>query len=156
MGNRVMERPNLSGGTTPRHLVPKAVRRRRKRALRRAAGARPPAAATRPRAQQVAGQVVHRAKPVEPVKLLPPAKSPARPAPKPPHETSARAPRRRRLIEGLTPKRAPRPSPVGGKPQAPAAQTPPPVQEPEAGKGRSVDLDTLQDGAIEWGIKREA
>ncbi|HVH32136.1 MAG TPA: hypothetical protein VNA31_10840, partial [bacterium] len=34
MGHRVMETPNLHGKTAARHLVPRAVRRSRKRALR--------------------------------------------------------------------------------------------------------------------------
>ncbi|HEX4841713.1 MAG TPA: hypothetical protein VFV60_06060, partial [bacterium] len=37
MGHRVMETPNLHGKTAARHLVPRAVRRSRKRALRMAA-----------------------------------------------------------------------------------------------------------------------
>ena len=61
MGNRVMERPNLSGGTVARHHVPKAVRRSRKRALRKTAGALKPAELAEGLRQTLAPQVATQA-----------------------------------------------------------------------------------------------
>ncbi len=69
MGHRTMERPNLSGQTEPRRHVPRAVRLRRKRALRMASKARKPAKSTehiqRKRVLQRAAKVQKPAKPVE-------------------------------------------------------------------------------------------
>ena len=213
MGNRVMERPNLSGGTVARHHVPKAVRRSRKRAVRKTAGALKPAELAEELRQTPAPQVATKApkprklierpsrkpevqvvakapkpKPVTPVerpirkpvpqitvtsaKPVKPIEQPSEkpviqvaakapttvkplPSPKPAPEVAAKAPKRRNLFERLTQKRAPQVPPEVEKPAEPVEQTPPPVQEPAAEKARRMPVDTFEDGAIEWGIKRE-
>ncbi len=124
MGNRVMERPNLSGGTVKRHLIPKVVRHRRKRALRRATGARQPAkGAQRPKRKRAPRIATKAPKPVKPA-------------------------------ERPSQQQAPR---IAAKIQKPAApeQTQRADQELVADEATPVLIDTLQDGAIEWGIKRE-
>jgi len=59
------------------------------------------------------------------------------------------------LFERLTKRRAPRKAPEAQKPEEPALPAPPPVQEPVAEKAKPRGVDTFEDGAIEWGIKRE-
>ncbi len=98
-----MERPNLSGKTEPRRHVPRAVRLRRKRALRMASKTRKPAKSTehtqRKRALQRAARVQKPAKPVE---------------------------------------RAQRSE-----------------QELVVDEAKRVPINYLEDGVVEWGIKRE-
>src|SRR5438876_958926 len=157
MGNRVMERPNLSGGTVARHHVPKAVRRSRKRALRKTAGALKPAELAEGLRQTPAPQVATQAP--KPRKLI------ERPSRKPevqvaakvptPIEVLVKAPKPVTLFERLTKRRAPRKAPEAQKPEEPALPAPPPVQEPVAEKAKPRGVDTFEDGAIEWGIKRE-
>jgi len=193
MGNRVMERPNLSGGTVARHHVPKAVRRSRKRAVRKTAGALKPAELAEELRQTPAPQVATKApkprklierpsrkpevqvvakapkpKPVTPVerpirKPVPqitvtsakPVKPIEQPSEKPVIEVPVKAPKPVTLFERLTKRRAPRKAPEAQKPEEPALPAPPPVQEPAAEKARRMPVDTFEDGAIEWGIKRE-
>src|SRR5437667_5112079 len=212
MGNRVMERPNLSGGTVARHHTPKAVRRSRKRALRKIAGALKPAEPAEALNQTMAPQVASKApkprklierpsrkpvvqlaakvptpvtpiaqpspkpvpqiaakapKPVKPIER--PSEKPAAqiaarartpekpielPSPKP-IEVPVKAPKPVTLFERLTKRRAARKAPEAQKPEEPALPAPPPVQEPAAEKARRMPVDTFEDGAIEWGIKRE-
>lgn len=197
MGNRVMEKPNLSGGTVARHHVPKVVRRSRKRAVRKAAGAGKlvePVDRLKPVSVPVPARRVA-AKALKPRKLVeqPPRKpavrvaakapEPARPAPierptqkpvpqiaakaaqlpkpvelpspKAAPEAVAKSPKPRRLFERLTLRRAPQKPPEVEKPQEPAAQTPASAPEPAVEKSRPIPVDTFEDGAIEWGIKRE-
>ena len=103
MGHRAMERPNLSGQTVPRRHVPRAVRLRRKRALRMASKAREPAKSTehtqRKRALQRTAKVQKPAKPIE---------------------------------------RAQRSE-----------------QELVVDEAKRVPINYLEDGVVEWGIKRE-
>src|SRR5438552_18653653 len=113
MGNRVMERPNLSGGTVARHHTPKAVRRSRKRALRKIAGALKPAEPAEALNQTMAPQVAPKApkprklierpsrKPEVQVaaKVPTPVKPIAQPSPKPVPQIAAKAPKPVKPIE---------------------------------------------------------
>jgi hypothetical protein len=185
MGNRVMERRNASGRTTSRHLVPRSVRRKRKRALRMTAGAtrkvakvakprilkpkavepkeaRPKAAAVKPAAAKVA-------EPKAPERV--PARTAGPVKPTGPAKTTGSA---EKAASGT---RQPVATPVEGQakrkwfrraPKAPVAEAPapekvelpapeethaaPPEKVPEP---KREPLDYLEDGAVEWGIKRE-
>ncbi len=124
MGNRVMEKPNLNGGTVARHYVPRRVRRSRKRSLRKAGKVQKPAKAakrvSRTRAPRIAAKVP---KPMKP---------------------AAR----------LSQKQAPRPTAKAPKPVKPAEQTQRSDQKLVVDEVEVVPIDRLQDGPIEWGIKR--
>lgn len=146
MGNRAMNTPSQSGRTVARRIVPKAARRRQKRALRRTA------------------KVPTRAKPAKQLKRkhLRPGASTARRSAK----TVERQQRKRtfrRIAKAQKPpkpskeprKKRPRELPVQAqKPDNTTRQKQQPEQEPvtdEAGQ----PLDYLKDGVVEWGIKSE-
>lgn len=124
MGHRVMETPNLSGGTVVRHYVPKRVRRSRKRALRRAGKVQKPARAAKRVSRKRTPRIAAKApKPMKPAKRLPQKQAPQIAAE---IQKPARPERKRRLDEKLV-----------------------------ANEVELVAIDKLQDGPIEWGIKRD-
>ena len=148
MGSRVMEARNPGGKTVRRHLVPKRVRRSRKRAVR--AAARPKKIAKRVRAPKRATP----RKAVKKTRALVKVAAPVKFA----------APARSAVSTGLAKVTGPAKTTGTAKStgiakakrgmrKAPKTPTPELAAAPE--KPQPQPLDYLQDGAVEWGIKRD-
>ena len=182
MGHRVMETPNLHGKTAARHLVPRAVRRSRKRALRMAAKS-PRMAATSPKPvkpihqrKQVAMSAVPSVDTVQPLpsavrrswkqvlgiaaKTQEAVPAPAQTEHKIPVEAPQSIPtpvRRVRKQEVRVAAKVQKPAkpPKRAKPLPPETPIPQPETEVEADEARPMPTDRLEDGVVEWGIKRD-
>ena len=187
MGHRVMETPNLHGKTAARHLVPRAVRRSRKRALRMAAQS-PQMAVTSPKPvkparqrRQVVPSVEHAVPSVDYAQPLPGAvrrgwkqvlgiaakTQETAPAPmQPEHTIPTEAPQpvptaprvRKQEVRIAAKVQKPAKPPKRAKPSQPGATSiPQPQSETEAqvDEARPMSTDRLEDGVVEWGIKRE-
>lgn len=180
MGHRVMETPNLHGKTAARHLVPRSVRRSRKRALRMAAKSPQPVSPAGER-KHVARSVEQVASSVENAQPLPGAvrrswkqvlgiaakTQETAPAPTPPeHTIPLEAPqtvptpaRRVRKQEVTVAAKVHKPAkpPKRVKPLQPGTPIPqpPPQTEVEVDEAKPMSTDKLEDGVVEWGIKRE-
>ena len=187
MGHRVMETPNLHGKTAARHLVPRAVRRSRKRALRMAAQS-PQMAVTAPKPvkparqrRQVVPSVEHAVPSVDYAQPLPGAvrrgwkqvlgiaakTQETAPAPmQPEHTIPIEAPQpvptapqaRKQEVRVAAKVQKPAKPPKRAKPSQPGATSiPQPQSETEAqvDEARPMSTDRLEDGVVEWGIKRE-
>lgn len=187
MGHRVMEKHNLHGKTAARHLVPRALRRSRKRALRMAAKSPQPVRPARERKQVLRSEFVRPeavptqvASSVDSAQLLPAvrrswkqvlgiaAKAPeaaTAPAPAQPERTipvegsqtapvPARQVRKEEVRIAAKVQKAAKPL-KRAKPPQPATPTEQPETEAEADEARPLRTDRLEDGVVEWGIKRE-
>jgi hypothetical protein len=187
MGHRVMETHNLHGKTAARHLVPRAVRRSRKRALRMAATS-PQMAATSPKPikparprRQVLPSVEHVVTSVDTAQPLPAAArrswkqvlgiaaktQETAPVPlQPEHTIPLEAPQpvptaprvRKQEVRIAAKVQKPTKPPKRAKPSQPGAPSiPQPQSETEAqvDEARPMSTDRLEDGVVEWGIKRE-
>lgn len=184
MGHRVMETHNLHGKTAARHLVPRSVRRSRKRALRMAAKS-PQMAAAFPkpvRPVRERKQVALSAAPsVDNAQLLPGAarrswkqvlgiaaktpETPTAPAPaQPEHKIPVEAPQavptparpvRKEVVRVAAKVQKPAKPPKRAKPPQPGTPTPQPETEVKVDEARPTSTDRLEDGVVEWGIKRE-
>jgi hypothetical protein len=188
MGHRVMEKHNLHGKTAARHLVPRALRQSRKRALRMAAKSPQPVRPARERTQMLRPKVVrsdavptHVAASVDSAQLLPNAvrrswKQVLGIAAKAPETATAPAPAQpERTIPVEAPQAAPVPAapvrreevriaakvqkaakpPKRAKLPRPAKPTEQPETEAEVDEAKPLRTDRLEDGVVEWGIKRE-
>lgn len=127
MGNRVMETPSLSGGTVRRQQLPKAVRLSRKRALKRAL--RMAANGQKPaNPEPVRRKRAPRvvAKVQEPVKSVKPVEQPRRVEQSPRVEQPQRTEQTQRIEKA-----------------------------PAVDRTKTLPIDQLEDGVVEWGIKRE-
>ena len=187
MGHRVMEKHNLHGKTAARHLVPRAVRRSRKRALRMAAKSPQPVRLARERKQVLRSKFVRPeavltqvASSVDSDQLLPavrrswkqvlgiaakaPETAPA-PARAEPERTipveapqtvpvPARKVRKEEIRVAAKVQKAAKP-PKRAKPPQPATPTEQPETEAEVDEAKPLRTDRLEDGVVEWGIKRE-
>lgn len=138
MGNRVMETPSLNGGTVRRQQLPKAVRLSRKRALKRAlrnaADGQKPASpeVRRKRAPRVVAKVQ------EPVKSVKPVEQPRR---------VEQSPRVEQPKPTEQPQRVEQPQRT--------EQTQRIEKAPAVDRTKTLPIDQLEDGVVEWGIKRE-
>lgn len=207
MGHRVMEKHNLHGKTAARHLVPRSVKRSRKRALRIEAKSMRTAVATpkpmkparvRTRVAPVASpqrvpsperrswkQVLGiAAKAPEPVRVETPPLPVQTPGPSVPQTLPAtptyKGAEYVRVTEDvqIAAQTSSAPPPTAAQPPAaaqppkaakpPTAAKPPkaaksfkarkPGQQPDAAREaeeRLLRTDLLEDGVVEWGIKRE-
>ena len=188
MGHRVMETPNLHGKTAARHLVPRAVRRSRKRALRMAA--KSPQMATqspepvrpaRERKQVALSAALSAAPSVDTAQLLPGAvrrswkqvlgiaaktqeTAPTPAATQPEHKIPVQAPQtistparqiRKEEVRIVAKVQKPSKPPKRAKALPPGTPIPQPETEVKVDEARPLSTDRLEDGVVEWGIKRE-
>ncbi len=187
MGHRVMETHNLHGKTAARHLVPRAVRRSRNRALRMAAKS-PQIAVKSPKPVRQARQRREAVPPVEQVvasldnaQPLPGAvrrswkqalgiatktqETTTVPAPtQPEHKIPVEAPQtvptpsrqvRKQEVRVAAKVQKPAKPPKRAKPLQPGTPTPLPETEDKLDEAKPMSTDRLEDGVVEWGIKRE-
>lgn len=154
MGSRTMDKPSASGRTVARRIVPKSVRRRQKRAVRRAAKGqtrvkhakhpkqkRVRIGAARPRkSAKVAKQRLRK----RTVRIVAKAQT------LPKHDEKPRT----KPIEKPRKKQARR---IAGQPPEPPTPTDQVEEEPEIDEDEQEQepLDYLEDGVVEWGIRRE-
>ena len=184
MGHRVMETPNLHGKTAARHLVPRAVRRSRKRALRMAAKSpQPQMAAKSPKPVRPVRERKQGALSVAPsvdnAQLIPTTErrswkqvlriaaktQEVVPAPtQTEHKIPVEAPQtvptpvrrvRKEEVRVATKVQNPAKPPKRAKPPQPGTPIPQPETEVEVDEARPMSTDRLEDGVVEWGIKRE-
>lgn len=188
MGHRVMEKHNLHGKTAARHLVPRALRRSRKRALRMAAKSPQPVRPARERKQVLRSKFVRSeavptqvASSVDSAQLLPSAvrrswkqvlgiaaKAPetaTAPLPAQPERTipveapqtvpvPVRRVRKEEVQVAAKVQKAAKP-PKRAKPPQPVTPTEQAETEVEVDEAKPLRTDRLEDGVVEWGIKRE-
>src|SRR3989442_1736709 len=144
MGHRTMDTPNLGGRTVPRHHVPKRARRSRKRTLRATTKTQRPVKPDEPTPRKPAIRVAAR------------TQKPAKPTPRKwAIRVAAKTQKFIKPAEQTPPKQAPQIAAKTQEPVKPAAPAQRSEEEIVGDKGKRVPLDYLQDGAIEWGIKRE-